>query len=302
MESQTTTTNRGRQTIKFRENCSLSFYDNIYYNTSRIDFNLGNCIPTVSIVNKYLLHNTSALRGHKVASELLGEKFENIATYLDARPYSGMIIRELSQNKCSVALASLDVNDQTKLVAITNLLFICQGAKNPAAFLHHQMLLDLILYRGMTWEDAIVDFMPMSVKDSTMKSRAVNDWYRLYMPVPYEYDHKTTVINNVSEEDRLELIGREGKIVERWFHKIVRKPEALENRKLVLKILKRAVRGWYGVELSSVSPQVAAGVTTPATATTATASVVSPGTPTSSHAFELHKSASERKKKAAPFA
>ena len=104
------------------------------------------------------------------------------------------------------------------------LLFGCEASRNPAALIHHMMLLDLIEGEAKgyeTWEAALLQKMPMSIEDACAASRYLHQEYGRCLGLPYNYPGPPLVgakgHPTPSQQPTVnELIGREDRIVRDW--------------------------------------------------------------------------------------
>ncbi|MFN7038844.1 MAG: hypothetical protein ACK4OM_04685 [Alphaproteobacteria bacterium] len=110
---------------------------------------------------------------------------------------------------------------------ITYLLFGTEVVRNPAALVHHQMALDLILKDQMTWQEFFTDsnerkaLMPMEIRSEKKDeigavkcARTLHLTYNKYMPHSYNYPKEGVSIDHPKY---IELVNREGSLVEKWF-------------------------------------------------------------------------------------
>ena len=186
-------------------------------------------------------------RGHKVVTNISGgEAYENIKNYIKTISSSGLIIRELSQGIFINLLSIKSKTTQEKLVALTDLLFSCETSKNPAAYIHHQMLLDLVIDHGITWDEAIINLMPMSPSKAIMNARALNQLYEDYMPIKYYYDYV-----EATDGDAKVLALREENLVKKWLEA---KHPTLDHNSIkdVIKIIKQAIKAWYNIDTNNL--------------------------------------------------
>lgn len=112
-------------------------------------------------------------------------------------------------------------------------LFGCETIKNPAAFIHHKMVLDLIIAKKMDWEDALIKKqMPMTMDNAVMASRILNSYYSEHMPHEYLYDvsyHELEYSNNTKYEHSQnvkKLLKKEIDITAKWLELKLGKAEA----------------------------------------------------------------------------
>mmetsp|Transcript_19521 Transcript_19521/g.21171 ORF Transcript_19521/g.21171 Transcript_19521/m.21171 type:complete len:541 (+) Transcript_19521:72-1694(+) len=141
----------------------------------------------------------------------------------------------------------LTQNDIHQLVNLTYLLFVCETSRNPAAFIHHQMLLDLKIGNHITWT-IFFDLMPMSPKDSIQRARSLNQLYQDYLPSAYEYDKYES-----NEVPKL-LIQTEATVVKIWLNKVKgihRSVFPYPKNKDVVNLIKASIKDWYGIDLKN---------------------------------------------------
>lgn len=133
------------------------------------------------------------------------------------------------------------------LVNLTYLLFGCEAQRNPSSLIIHQMMLELIEAKELTWTQAIANQalanncgggeMPMSMgkyvsgknaKGGDIKvssepvscARTLHRYYGLFALKPWRYDGKGTKDNSPDTQDfkhTCELVRRENAIVKKWF-------------------------------------------------------------------------------------
>jgi hypothetical protein len=107
------------------------------------------------------------------------------------------------------------------LTDFTYLLLGCEPTRNPAMFIIMQMALDLIIYKGFTWEDVLLKYgkfndgglMPMSPDKVVAVARHLENIYRDFMPYPYEYKGTDKLASSQQLED---LMEREAIIMHQW--------------------------------------------------------------------------------------
>lgn len=150
-------------------------------------------------------------------------------------------------------------------------IFGCEAIKNPAAFIHNHMVLDLIKDKEMTWEDALCkEQLPMVIGGAIMGARKVNSCYKEFMPHPYLYDkdyeslsYHPNYYNDHTKKAKL-LLEKEVNITKKWLEwklgkgisKYVIKNCCEENDKEAIKAIweciLEAAEEWYPGVLGSV--------------------------------------------------
>ncbi len=146
---------------------------------------------------------------------------------------------------------------KSDLVKITYLLFGSEVMRNPASLIHQQMLLDLIIYAGMSWQTAINfrqhdgkedgGVMPMSMKGAVKSARMLHKIFYNSMPKSYMYGSTLSI----ESKREIELLQREYYITEEWFsciHELNHKKSRLGDLdKAKIEIILEALPRWYGV-------------------------------------------------------
>eukprot|EP01040_Poterioochromonas_malhamensis_P012734 gene12733-13948_t len=176
---------------------------------------------------KDLDKNLKVFKTATLIRQILRNEFTNISPLLD--------------NK------SLCENEVRRLVSITYLLFVCEPSRNPAAFIHHQMLLDLKINNHITWR-MFFDLMPMRPDLSVTRARSLNQLYHGYLPINYQYDCTE------GTEGPQFLIRAEATVVKIWLNKIKginRSDLAYTKNKDVINFIKTGIQGWYGIALNN---------------------------------------------------
>lgn len=143
---------------------------------------------------------------------------------------------------------SLTKADIHLLVTITYLLFVCEPSRNPAAFIHHQMLLDLKINNHITWGQ-FFGLMPMRPRHSIKRASRLNQLYEDYLPCAYQYDNRV-----VNEAQAKILIQAEATVVKIWLNKIKginRSVLAYTKNKDVINFIKMGIQDWYGIDLNN---------------------------------------------------
>lgn len=108
-------------------------------------------------------------------------------------------INELSVNikgNESIPISNLD----QEILNLWYLLFGCEVKRNPAALLHHCMMIDLIKKPELElvlWDDKnfqeennVINSIPMFSKQAFQSAVLLNSLYKSFMPYPYEYKYE----------------------------------------------------------------------------------------------------------------
>ena len=116
-----------------------------------------------------------------------------------------------------------DIEEASTIRVFYYHLFGCEAIKNPAAFIHNKMVLDLIEAKKLTWQKALKEQeLPMTMKGAIMGSRIINSTYNDFMPHKYLYDKDYTKLSyeqETSEENGNYanlLLKKEINITRKW--------------------------------------------------------------------------------------
>lgn len=121
--------------------------------------------------------------------------------------------------------------------------------RNPAALIHHQMILDLIENEEVDFDEAFVNddspLMPMAMSEATSMAIALNNYY-YEKGIPYRYDSRQD-----SSYKRILLIQAEKELELRWLE-MKRKREDIDENDNLETALENAIQGWYGIDITSL--------------------------------------------------
>lgn len=129
---------------------------------------------------------------------------------------------------------------------LTSLLFLEEAHRNPASLIVHAMILELVKYNNLTWEDALKS-LPMSPSGATAVGIWMNQNYN--NSVKYNYDCK--IGKKTKHNDIIEQINMEAKVFKDWLD-WKQKTETnitTASKYSTLELLINACKGWYNVNL-----------------------------------------------------
>ena len=119
-----------------------------------------------------------------------------------------------------------DIEEASNIRVFYYHLFGCEAIKNPAAFIHNKMVLDLIEAKKLTWQKALKEReLPMTMDGAIMASRIINSTYNDFMPHKYLYDKDYTTlgygqkISEVNRKDANLLLKKEINITRKWLER-----------------------------------------------------------------------------------
>ena len=136
-------------------------------------------------------------------------------------------------------LANFQINEiKGVIVDLTYQLFGTEVVRNPASFVHHNMMLDLIMGGYYTWKEFLIrdeinsPLLPMEIKGDKDKTgavkcaRALHNKYNPFMPYPYEYPKEAATMDDPKV---LDLIEREGKLTLQWLIYCAKREDMVEG-------------------------------------------------------------------------
>ena len=102
------------------------------------------------------------------------------------------------------------------IVGITYQLFGTEVVRNPASFIHHHMMLELIIKGSCTWNDFLKNthMLPMEMTDAVKGARTLHAAYNSSMPYPYMYPKG--LLASLDSVTVRELISKEGALTFAW--------------------------------------------------------------------------------------
>jgi hypothetical protein len=170
---------------------------------------------------------------------------EWIASYSKVMTLTGLdpTVLETTYMNIKKSLATGTLTNET--VSLWYLLFGCEAIKNPAAIVHHAMLIDLVKAGNYIWEREVdesgvdnnicfYEVAPMCSPNSIQPAMALNHEYAEYMPVAYKYQPDCNFPEGRLRERESELMTKwiEYKLREKYFDTLlaIRKnePQAID--------------------------------------------------------------------------
>ncbi len=141
---------------------------------------------------------------------------------------------------------------ETFIVNLTQLLFGCEGSRNPASFILHQMVLDLVIYANYPWNQMFCEtlgqnqfnqpqtnirLMPMAMKKAVPSSRILHNKFMNFMPHPYQY------FGSEQDEKSYDLLKtRYPMLINTWLTYYLKNPQ--ENLE---QAIEHSLERWYGI-------------------------------------------------------
>ncbi len=144
------------------------------------------------------------------------------------------------------------------LANFTYVFFISEPTRNPACWITHQIILDLIIGQHYTWKHFLTEttkddvtyepYMPMAIKHAVRGARYLSEnyWNRKIQVRRYCYPGGSgSESENSAKSAHISKV--ENFIITEWFRLCVKKhPQSVEE---AAKILNESVRTWYGVHM-----------------------------------------------------
>jgi hypothetical protein len=183
----------------------------------------------------------------------LGIKDADFAIWIrqiaNAQPLS-----KVDTNECHLEVSERESLKEF-LVGLTYLLLGCEVTRNPASLPIHQMMLDLIIAGGLTWEDAFTNNnveskeikggrMPMSPDGAIAAGRKLHSIFNSYLLHYYSYDGTNKTAKEYTIKD---MIERESYILDGWWKYII-KGSSLANIEDIKRKIEQSMKGWIGKE------------------------------------------------------
>ncbi len=193
----------------------------------------GHCVQMKEILTTNLIRSQLVGNDKDISYLSLTEKISKYCTQFkladaDIAKWLGEIVNGKMANGISLIKmdkeelkydASIHREFVEFLVELAALLFVCEPIRNPAAFVCHQMMLDLIQSNCMTWKDTLASqgenggSMPMSMEDAVPCARYLHTEFAACLPHEYKY------AGEVSEnyEKIKDLMQRTERLIMQWY-------------------------------------------------------------------------------------